>query len=107
VRKASLFIWGMVAGAIVFGLSVKLIFTAPRQGAESPPTASEEPAVQFASYSDVDESRVTAIVRAAESVGDAVVSVGVIKHRMVRPSVRSPFSDQMLMRPVIFSPMST
>jgi len=95
MKTASLFIWGMVAGAVVFGLSVKLIFTQPREAPVSGPPRTAPAEFRFASYADTRDSRVTAIVRAADSAGKAVVSIGVIKHRLVRPYFRSPFSDPM------------
>jgi serine protease Do len=42
---------------------------------------------------DIDTSRRSAIVRAAEHVGPAVVSITVIQTRVVRASPRSPFRD--------------
>jgi len=85
-----------IALSALLGLGIALIIYLPEgDGAQNDARA---PAVALAdekaaSIADIESSRKTAIVRAAERVGPAVVSITVIQTRVVRTSPRSPFWD--------------
>jgi serine protease Do len=81
----------------VFGLALALLIYLPDLNSGEETAGVEEPRVASDSKipptAEIDSSRRTAIVRAAETVGPAVVSITVIQTRVVRTSPRAPFRD--------------
>ena len=81
----------------VFGLALALLLYLPDLSSREDTAAVDEPEVASDSRilraADIDSSRRTAIVRAADTVGPAVVSITVIQTRVVRTSPRAPFRD--------------
>jgi len=82
----------IVISALV-GLAIALVAYLPGLNSGEK-QAGEEPRQEAAPADEITGSRRTAIVRAAEEVGPAVVSVSVTQSRVVRASPYMPFRDQ-------------
>ncbi len=85
-----------IAVSGLLGLGIALILYLPE--GDEPASRAPAPGLAVAEEQSVVESaiaasRATAIVRAAQRVGPAVVSITVIQTRVVRTSPRSPFWD--------------
>ena len=83
-----------VAVAALVGLAVALVVYLPNLSSGDGPSSSQAQGVSAAD-DGLTSSRRSAIVRAAEEVGSAVVSVSVTQTRVVRAGPYSPFRDQL------------
>jgi serine protease Do len=86
-----LFLAILISGLL--GLTIALAMYLPDRVPELDQSEESQP-VEGSLDTEIDDSRRTAIVRAAEGVGPAVVSISVIQTRVVRTSPRLPFRDR-------------